>query len=153
MGGIMRFAHVNLIAKDWRRLAAFYESVFDCKRVPPERDLSGQWLDKATGVDGAKITGIHMRLPGGGDAGPTLEIFQYDNGPEIRTITPHTPGFAHIAFAVDNVAETAKGVFRDGGRPVGELTMRQIAGVGLLTMWYVSDPEGNIIELQNIQPE
>jgi len=149
----MKFTHVNLIAKDWRRLAAFYESVFDCKWVPPERDLSGQWLDKATGVEGAKITGMHMRLPGNGDAGPTLEIFQYDCGPEVRAITPHTPGFAHIAFAVDNVAETAQGVFREGGRPVGELTVRPIAGVGLLTMWYVSDPEGNIIELQNIQPE
>jgi len=149
----MRFTHVNLIAKDWRRLAAFYETVLGCKRVPPERDLSGQWLDKATGVDGAKITGIHMRLPGGGDAGPTLEIFQYENGPKVRTMTPHTPGFAHIAFAVDNVEDTAHNVFQAGGRPVGELTVRPIAGVGLLTMWYVSDPEGNIIELQDIQPE
>jgi len=149
----MKFTHVNLIAKDWRRLAAFYESVFGCKRVPPARDLSGSWLDKATGVDAARITGIHMRLPGGRETGPTLEIFQYDAGPEGRPLTPHTPGFAHIAFAVDNVAETADDVFQAGGHPVGELTVRQIAGVGLLTMWYVSDPEGNIIELQNIQPE
>jgi len=25
-----RYAHTNLIARDWRRLAAFYESVFEC---------------------------------------------------------------------------------------------------------------------------
>ena len=25
-----RFAHVNLIAQDWRRLVAFYERVFGC---------------------------------------------------------------------------------------------------------------------------
>lgn len=149
----VKFTHVNLIAKDWRRLVAFYESVFGCRRVPPERDLSGKWLDKATGVDAAKITGMHLRLPGGGDKGPTLEIFQYDNGPEGRKQTPDIPGFAHIAFAVDNVEEKANQVFQAGGRPVGEFTVRQIAGVGLLTMWYVSDPEGNIIELQNIEPE
>ena len=149
----MRFTHVNLIAKDWRRLAAFYESVFGCKRVLPERDLSGRWLDKATGVDAARITGIYMRLPGAGETGPTLEIFQYDNGPEARKVTPNTPGFAHIAFAVDSVEETANQVLQAGGRPVGELTVRKIARVGLLTMWYVSDPEGNIIELQNIRPE
>ncbi len=148
----MKFTHVNLIAKDWRRLAAFYESVLGCKRVPPERDLSGKWLDKATRVDAAKITGIHVRLPGGGDSGPTLEIFQYGRGQDARPATPDTPGFAHIAFAVDNVEETANQVFQAGGRPVGEFTVRQITGVGILTMWYVSDPEGNIIELQNIQP-
>ena len=149
----MKFTHVNLIARDWRRLAAFYESVFSCKRVLPERDLSGKWLDKATGVDTAKITGIHMRLPGDSDNGPTLEIFQYADGPEGREVAPDTPGFAHIAFAVDSVEETAREVFQNGGRPVGEFTVRQIPGLGLLTMWYVSDPEGNIIELQHIKPE
>ena len=149
----MKFTHVNLIAKDWRRLAAFYESVFGCRRVPPERNLAGKWLDKATGVDTAKITGMHLRLPGGGDNGPTLEIFQYDRGPDARKVTPDTPGFTHLAFAVDNVAETAARVFQAGGQSVGEFTVRQIVGVGQLTMWYVSDPEGNIIELQNIKPE
>jgi predicted enzyme related to lactoylglutathione lyase len=72
-----RFAHVNLIAQDWRRLAAFYELVFGCRPVPPERQLAGAWLDAATGLVGARIQGAHLRLPGYGDAGPTLEIFQY----------------------------------------------------------------------------
>ena len=45
----MRFTHVNLIAKDWKCLAAFYETVFGCQKVPPERNLSGKWLEKATG--------------------------------------------------------------------------------------------------------
>jgi predicted enzyme related to lactoylglutathione lyase len=35
-----RYAHTNLIAMDWRRLAAFYRDVFDSVPVPPERDLS-----------------------------------------------------------------------------------------------------------------
>jgi len=148
----LRFTHVNLIASDWRRLAAFYESVFGCIKVPPERDLSGKWLEKATGVAGAKITGIHLRLPGGGKSGPTLEIFQYGTIPTPPAIHPDTPGFSHIAFAVDNVEKTADEVFQAGGRPVGDLTIREIGGVGRLTMWYVTDPEGNIIELQNIQP-
>ncbi len=148
----MRFAHVNLIAKDWRRLAAFYESIFNCQKVPPERDLSGKWLEKATGVDGAKIAGIHLRLPGLGENGPTLEIFQYDASPWGSETNPDTPGFSHIAFAVENVEETAARVFQAGGRPVGELTIRAIDDVGQLTLWYVADPEGNIIELQNIKP-
>ena len=149
----MRFTHVNLIAKDWKRLAGFYETIFGCQKVPPERDLSGKWLEKATGVDAAKIAGIHLRLPGVGDSGPTLEIFQYGAIPPVPEINPDTPGFSHIAFSVQNVEKTANSVFKAGGRPVGELTTREIEGVGLLTMWYVADPEGNIIELQNIKAD
>ncbi len=93
-----------------------------------------------------------MQLPGVGNSGPTLEIFQYGAIPPVPEINPDTPGFSHIAFAVENVEETAKSVFRAGGRPVGELTIREIDGIGRLTMWYVTDPEGNIIELQNIKP-
>ena len=32
----------------------------------------------ATGVKDSHITGVHLRLPGHGDTGPTLEIFSYD---------------------------------------------------------------------------
>ena len=148
----MRFTHVNLVAKDWKRLAAFYETIFNCQKVPPERDLSGKWLEKATGVHAAKIAGIHLRLPGVGENGPTLEIFQYGATPPVTEINPDTPGFSHIAFAVENVEETAARVFQAGGRPVGELTLRAIDGIGRLTLWYVADPEGNIVELQNIKP-
>lgn len=112
--GGMRYAHTNLIAEDWKRLASFYEKVFDCVLIPPERHLSGEWLDKATGVSGSRISGVHLRLPGYKDAGPTLEIFQYGSMPERPEITPATPGFSHIAFAVDDVAATAQAVFDNG---------------------------------------
>ncbi|MFQ6021599.1 MAG: VOC family protein [Acidiferrobacterales bacterium] len=116
--GGMRYAHTNLIAEDWKRLASFYEKVFDGVLIPPERHLSGEWLDKATAVSGSRISGVHLRLPGYKDASPTLEIFQYRSMPERRQITPTTPGFSHIAFAVDDVAATAQAVFDNGGSPV-----------------------------------
>ena len=56
----VKLTHVNVIARDWRRLAAFYETVFGCVRVPPERDLAGLWLDAATGIPGARIRGVHL---------------------------------------------------------------------------------------------
>ena len=144
-----KYAHTNLIAKDWRRLAAFYQEVFGCVPVPPERDLTGEWLDKATALSGAHISGMHLRLPGYGDDGPTLEIFQYDSMPEHPPVSPNTPGFTHIAFAVDDVPATAGAALNHGGAAVGELTIREVPGVGLLTFRYVADPEGNIIEIQN----
>ena len=33
----IRYAHTNLIAKDWRSLARFYIEVFGCEPAGPER--------------------------------------------------------------------------------------------------------------------
>jgi predicted enzyme related to lactoylglutathione lyase len=140
-----------LVARDWRRLAKFYEEVLGCVPIPPERNLSGEWLDRATGLAGAQIEGIHLRLPGYGADGPTLEIFQYGEMPERPAPSPNSPGFAHLAFAVDDVEAVALAIFSHGGAAVGELTIREIASVGTITFQYVGDPEGNLIELQRWQ--
>ena len=144
-----RFTHVNLIAQDWRRLAAFYERVFGCTPVPPERDLEGQWLEDSTGVPGAHICGIHLRLPGDeGGSGPTLEILAYNHEHERPATASNRPGWGHIAFSVEDVAVARAAVIAAGGGMVGELVSVEIAGAGSITFAYVTDPEGNIIELQ-----
>jgi len=142
------FVHVNLIAQDWRALAGFYERVFGCTPVPPERRLAGQWLEDSTGVPGAEIRGTHLRLPGYGDDGPTLEVFQYNRQEERPKPVPNRPGFAHVAFAVDNVQAARDAVVAAGGGVVGEVVSVEIPGAGAITFAYVTDPEGNIIELQ-----
>ena len=143
-----RYVHTNIVARDWRSLAAFYVNVFDCEPVPPERDLSGDWVDSLTGVAGARISGIHLRLPGYGGDGPTLEIFQYD--PECEGPSPaiNRPGLVHIAFAVDDVPAALDTVLAAGGSAVGETVTTSISGAGDITLVYAADPEGNIIELQ-----
>lgn len=50
-----KYAHTNLIAKEWKRLSTFYQEVFGCVPIPPERNLSGEWLDKATRLSGSNI--------------------------------------------------------------------------------------------------
>jgi predicted enzyme related to lactoylglutathione lyase len=150
-----RFAHVNLVARDWRRLAAFYQRVFGCLPVPPERDLRGPWLEEATGLAGAHIRGQHLRLPGTGENGPTLEIFEYDPAAaEAPAGSPapekqvNRPGFGHIAFAVEEVGAAREAVLAAGGTELGPITTVPIAGAGTITFAYLRDPEGNILELQ-----
>lgn len=144
-----RYVHTNLVARDWTRLASFYQQVFGCELVPPERDLHGSWLDAATGVPEARVQGVHLRLPGLGPQGPTLEIFQYNRFDEAVGTAINRPGFAHIAFAVADVDAASRAVLKAGGRTVGELVTRNIPGAGEITFAYVTDPEGNIIELQS----
>jgi len=30
-----RYVHTNLVARDWRKLAAFYQDLFGCAPLPP----------------------------------------------------------------------------------------------------------------------
>ena len=143
-----KYAHTNLVARDWRKLAEFYENVFGCERVPPEREISGQWLDDATGVESAEITGMHLRLPGFGDEGPTLEVFQYSEMPAGQKTAANRPGFGHIAFSVDDVQAAHDAVLVAGGKTVGKVVTTDIPDAGKITFVYLADPEGNIIELQ-----
>ena len=142
------YRHTNIISEDWKKLAQFYETVFGCVRVPPERHLSGRWLDKGTGVVNANLSGVQLRLPGHGDSGPTLEIFQYAENAERLPPAANREGIGHLAFEVDDVAEAMTEVMANGGRKIGEITSFEVEGIGMISFVYIADPEGNMIELQ-----
>jgi len=144
----IRYKHTNIVARDWKELAKFYEEVFGCVRVPPERHLSGEWLEKGTGVRDASIEGCQLRLPGHGDHGPILEIFQYYFHKARLSVSADREGIMHIAFEVENVEEIVEKVLAHGGQKLGDITRAKVEEVGDLVFVYVTDPEGNIIELQ-----
>jgi len=143
-----KYKHTNIVAADWKRLARFYQEVFNCVIVPPERDLRGDWLDKGTGVANAQFTGAHLRFPGYGEEGPTLEIYQYSQNAPRPPSAANREGIMHLAFEVDDVEKAFDLVLKHSGKKIGEITSAEVKGVGLLTFVYCADPEGNIIELQ-----
>lgn len=144
----MRFAHTNIVSSNWKELADFYVKTFNCKIVPPLRKQSGDWLDKGTGLKNANLEGAHLLLPGHGANGPTLEIYQYQIIDERAASLPNTQGFGHIAFEVEDVQHVLENLIENGGQAVGEITKREVNGVGEITFIYARDPEGNLIELQ-----
>ena len=121
-----KYVHTNVIARDWKRLVRFYSEVFGCKPHGPERDMSGAWLDSLTSLRNGHLTGVHLRLPGYGDDGPTLEIFSYDQ----------------------LIDEALHAVIAAGGGAVGNIETTKVEDVGALRVVYARDPEGNIVELQ-----
>lgn len=143
---------MNLVARDWHALAAFYESVFGCTPVPPERNYRGADLERGTGVRDSGLRGVHLRLPGHGTDGPTLEIYTYDRLADGARPAVNRPGWGHIAFAVDNVEASATAVIDAGGDRVGEIVTLTTALGTRVTWCYLTDPEGNIIELQSWSP-
>ncbi len=144
----IRYVHTNIIAEDWESLAQFYRTVFDCVDVPPQRNLSGAWLERATGVPGAALHGGHLRLPGHGQQGPTLEIYSYSRMEGKPLATANRKGLGHLAFLVENVGEKLQELIGHGGRAVGEIVTTEVPGAGRLTFCYAADPEGNLVELQ-----
>jgi catechol 2,3-dioxygenase-like lactoylglutathione lyase family enzyme len=146
-----RYVHTNLAARDAARLSAFYQDAFGCVPVVAGQVYSGAWVDALTGLAGAEINVTHLRLPGapGAEAdGPTLEIIQYNQPREGQPPATSRPGWGHIAFAVEDVAAARAAVLRAGGAPVGEVVTASLPGRGTITVAYVADPEGNIVELQ-----
>jgi len=87
-------------------------------------------------------------LPGFGDGGPTLEIFQYSRRESAQETAANRPGFGRIAFAVDDVQAAHDAVLAGGGKEVGSIVTTEIPDAGKITFVYLADPEGNIIELQ-----
>lgn len=145
-----KYVHTNIVARDWRKLVEFYETVFACEPLLPERDYRGAWINDVTAIEEeVVIRGIHLRLPGYGDNGPTLEIFEYDKQPPRPPVAANQPGFAHIAFHVDDVAAAREAVLQAGGRDLGKLHSMEVPGAGTITLIYMTDPEGNIVELQS----
>ena len=147
-----RFGHTNLIARDWRLLATWYERLFGCTPVPPERDYAGADLERGTAIPGAALKGVHLRLPGHGDNGPTLEIYTFASTEGATDSAIDRPGFGHIAFAVADVDSARRRVLDEGGAPVGEVVTLTTADGRRVTWCYVTDPEGNVVELQSWAP-
>lgn len=143
-----RFGHVNVTSTDWQRLAAFYTDLFGLEIVPPLRDYRGPDLESATGIVDAHLTGAHLRLPGHGPDGPTLEIYQYDAVESGRGPKVDRAGWGHVAFQVPDVGAGLDQVEAAGGGRLGGVVTLTTSDGRHVTWCYATDPDGNILELQ-----
>ncbi len=142
------YHHTNIVSHDPERLAAFYIDVFGCERNGPQRNLQGEWIERGTGLKGARITGVMLRLPGHGGTGPNLEIFRVEGSEPSVPGQVNRPGLMHICFEVDDAHETLDRILAAGGSKQGEIVdSGPIPGVGRADFAYARDPDGNIVEI------
>ncbi|MEM1295070.1 MAG: VOC family protein [Verrucomicrobiota bacterium] len=144
----IRYAHTNIIAEDWKKLMRFYVEVFDCVPVSSERDHRGKHTDDLTGIEDVRVVGQHLRVPGHGEHGPTIEIFTFNQQLSSQEPAINRPGFAHLAFEVEDFEGVRQQILDRGGIDYGKKITIDIPGAGKLTLIYMTDPEGNIVELQ-----
>ena len=148
-----RLAHVSITAKDMDGLLGFYRKALGFTEARPEKSFSGAWLEKGTGVPGASIKRVHLRLPGSGPDGALLELIEYAGSAEDKSPpAANRRGLRHIAIETDSPEELARLhnlVIKHGGSGLGDISENHIEGLGTVTFVYMTDPEGNIIELLN----
>lgn len=150
----MRLSHVSLTARHADRLSAFYKGVFGfVDRRPPKR-LSGEIVSRGNGLPNSNIYAIWLRFPG--DTGPFLEIMEYDDAPAGRSfpvvhVAPavNALGYGHLAFEVQDLNETLEKVLQLGGTLQGQVTNFGREDSPYLIV-YMRDPEGNILELEQV---
>lgn len=139
---MVKFGHVNIVAKDWRALSMFYQNVFGCRPMDPPRAYSGEWIESVVGQQGVMIEGEHIEVPGYGEQGPTLEIFGYKPGGTQGPLKVYDYGFAHICFQVDDVPATLNKILENGGSIISAY-----ADPFKERCVYTKDPEGNVVEI------
>lgn len=145
----IRYIHAGLIAKDWKKLSEFYIKVFRCKPTGRYLNLTGEWINRLTAIDKVKIIGTHISLPGC-ENGETLEILEYKPGSfRNKTAQINNQGFSHIAFEVTELNDVLQKVIEYGGSQLGAVIENDYEGIGLLTLVFAKDPEGNIVEIQS----
>lgn len=141
----VRYAHTHIITKDWHRLAQFYSEVFQCQLMPPERNQSGDWLERASNLESATLQGVHLRLSSHEDHGPSLEPSSYQIVLENFPLAPNRLGLRHLAFAIDDVHTCLQQLITHGGHALGQTVSRITKGAATIR----SNPEGKILELHH----
>lgn len=143
----MKFKHVSIVARDADGLAAFYKMVFGCEDLRPRRTLSGEKISRGNGLPDSEIYSVWLGLPG--VDGPFLEILEYKQTQDRSVPSVNEPGYGHIAFEVEDVRLTLATVIDAGGAALGEITNLGSADAPVLVV-YARDPEGNILELEQL---
>ncbi|MBX6771027.1 MAG: VOC family protein [Chloroflexi bacterium] len=137
--------HTSFTVADMERSLAFYRDVLGLE-VIRDQEGSAEYLARITGLPGARLRIVHLRLARGSEH--VLELMQYRE-PVGRPIEARTcdPGSAHLCFLTDNIWAAYEHLTAHGVRVRSEpilITAGQNAGGYSL---YFLDPDGITLEL------
>jgi glyoxylase I family protein len=146
---INKFRHVAIIVKDLDKMVDFYTKVmgFNVKRMI---EIESEDFRKGISIPNAKAKVAHLTHP---DLAMELELFEFYNNqndnpnPDISNM----PGYRHIAFIVEDLEQCYKTLKDNNIEFFSEpITVKEPASVAGFKFVYFKDPEGNIIELNQL---
>jgi catechol 2,3-dioxygenase-like lactoylglutathione lyase family enzyme len=140
----VRFDQTTFLADDVEGLSRVYVDALDCETVVDPQEVDGA-VSRAAGVPDATIALSILRLPGRGDHGPVLELYSV-SGPRPDGWS-YRSGSGQIAFEVDDLETGIGRVIAAGGSQLGEVVEWTAPSGAVARFVYLTDPEGNIIDL------
>ena len=146
---VNKFRHIAIVVNDFDKMVDFYSKTLGFT-VIREFDIASEDFRKGVGISDAKARGAHLSIPGNG---VEIEMFEYNQKADrIKELSvANYPGFRHIAFFVENLEDTYKCLKETGIEFFSEpITVKEPQSVAGFRFIYFKDPEGNIIELNQL---
>ncbi|MFB5650626.1 VOC family protein [Leptospira wolffii] len=134
----IRFLHVNINSKDWKKTVSFYNKILDTSSTGFERDYKGDFIQNLTGVREAEVQGKHLLLPGYSEGGPTFEVFTYNRFSSRPIPERSEPGRIATGFRVSDLQKSISKIVQEGGILIDQKEARSSV---------LKDIDGNLILL------
>jgi glyoxylase I family protein len=145
---IKKFRHVAIVVRDLDRMVNFYTQTLGF-RLKRRFAIGNEDFQRGIGVLDAEATGAHLLVP---NSDVEIELFQFREAEDVPSGSPaNTQGDRHVALVVENLQETWRELEETGisflSNPITVKEPKEVAGFQFV---YFRDPEGNIIELNEL---
>ncbi|WP_239988615.1 VOC family protein [Paramagnetospirillum kuznetsovii] len=138
-----RLDHINVVVSDMARSIDFYTSVLDLRPIM-DRELSGDWFERVTGIAGARARCVILDAA---DGACRVELLQFAQGAAAKTEPPSSGGLRHFALRVHDL-NARLAILRDRwGQTVQPVSVPDEIVKGGKRMCYIRDPDGAMVEL------
>lgn len=144
------FRHIAVVVRDLENMIRFYTQIlgFEVKR---HFNIKSEDFRKGVAVAEAEAKGAHLIVP---NSSVEIELFQFETPiPNLSNIPfqANRLGYRHMALVVNNLEETYLELKENGidflSEPITVKEPKEVAGFQFV---YFRDPEGNIIELNQL---
>jgi len=144
---IERIDHLNIVVSDLERTREFFGLLGFREGIRSE--LDGRFLEKVTGIRGARGRFVALHHPGSGMA---IELLQFDaaNPSGDDPGRADRIGFRHLALAVTDIEETVRRLQEAGVEFLSPVQTWEKTGKKLV---YFRGPDGILMELAQYPPD
>ena len=144
---IIGFNHIGLAVKDLDKMLSFYQGATNFELISREKIKDNEAANKLFGNDSISYEVVTLKSPNF-----LLELTQFDNQTDtiIEKMPPFGPGMTHTCYqsatknsGYDKFVKAGVEMLSRGDEPI------DLGGYGV-TYAYAHDPEGNIMELEQM---
>jgi glyoxylase I family protein len=140
--------HIAITVSDTERSLRFYRDALGLEQVE-QHQLEGSKIEHALGVAGANAQSTRLAVKG--TPSILIDLMEFRT-PVKEPVLPPTGavGSTHFALAVESLSEVYERLRREGIEFVSDPVTFELTE-GAVTVVFTRDPDGNIVELVDMQ--